>query len=455
MISLSLQQIVAATGGNLKGADLVIQNIFTDTRQVASDGLFVALKGANFDAHDFIKKAEEAGAKALLVEREVSSELPQVIVANSKEAMGKIAQKIVELSSAKFVGLTGSVGKTTVKEMIACVLSLAGNTLATKGNLNNDIGVPLTLFRLEKDIEYAVIEMGANQPGDIRYASGLVHPDVAFVNNVAAAHLEGFGDLQGVATAKGEIYPNIKSSGTALVNLDDAFAAYWLERIKTKVLTFGLNPAADINASQIRLDENGCAEFILNIQGASVPVQLNVPGQHNVPNALACAGACYALGIELSLITQGLQSFSGVAGRLQVYRPSELLTVIDDSYNANYTSLAAGIDVLMSQSGVKILALGDMGELGEHTREYHEKAGEYAKQAGVDILVTIGVHTRTAQSAFKGKGFHAQTQAELIEYVSSQLIEKTTILIKGSRSARMENIVRALTREPVNIQGGC
>ncbi|WMS88678.1 UDP-N-acetylmuramoyl-tripeptide--D-alanyl-D-alanine ligase [Pleionea litopenaei] len=455
MIAIDLLNISEVTNGKLLGENLVINNIFTDTRAKDNSGLFIAIRGASFDAHNFISDAEACGASALLVEKECSSLLPQVVVKDTRQAMADIAKLVRKLSVAKFIGLTGSVGKTTVKEMIAHVLSQCGNTLATAGNFNNDIGVPLTLFRLTNEDKFAVIEMGANKPGDIRYTSNIVSPNVALITNVAAAHLEGFGDLQGVATAKGEIYQSLSKQDTAIVNIDDSFAQYWLNNITCNIVKFGLQPTADVTAINIHRNSNGGYSFELCIYDHSIEVNLKVPGKHNILNALACASACNAIGIETKKIASGLESFDGVSGRLQIHQIDNLLTIIDDTYNANYTSLAAGIDVLAEQNGQKILALGDMGELGQHSREYHYKAGQYAEQAGVDLLVTIGINSRIAQSAFANGGEHFETHQAMIEYLKQKSKNiKTTILMKGSRSAHMEKVVNAFLESPSSLSEG-
>ncbi len=445
MIPLTLSEIAIATQGQLVGTDITIEQVNTDTRTNSKDCLFVALKGQNFDAHNFLADAVKQGARALIVEQRSSLDIPQVVVQNTRVALGQIAKLVRKKSNARFVGLTGSVGKTTVKEMLHHMLQHCGTTLATQGNLNNDIGVPLTLLRLTRQDEFAVIEMGANRPGDIEYTVGLVEPEVALINNVAAAHLEGFGDLQGVAQAKGEIYQGIAEGGVAIVNADDAFAEYWRKRLRHPVIEFGIEHEADIAASHLELDDSGCASFKLNFDGRSIPVCLSVPGKHNVYNALAALSICHALKLNLETLSVALKTFGGVKGRLQMHRLSNQSLVIDDTYNANYTSLAAAIDVLTQQKGKKILALGDMGELGEKAREYHQKAGQYAREAGVDELLTIGVLSQFAHQAFGDGARHFSSQQQMTEYLVEQLEQsQLAVLLKGSRSAHMERVVEPL-----------
>lgn len=445
MIDVNLSEIAQATEGQLIGPDVKICCVNTDTRQDSNGCLFVALKGNNFNAHDFLQQAAEQGASALVVEQQASLDVPQVVVSDTRIALGRIARLVRKKSAATFIGLTGSVGKTTVKEMIASILNVQGNTLATLGNFNNDIGVPLTLFRLKQTHEFAVIEMGANHSGEIRYTSDIVRPNVALVNNVAAAHLEGFGDLQGVAEAKGEIYEGLQPDGTAIINVDDDFADYWLNRVKQKTLTFGIENDADITASSIDSGNSEGVQFVLHYKNEDYPVSLAVPGKHNVMNALAATCACLASGVNIQQVVDGLKNFHGVKGRLQLHRPSEELVIIDDTYNANYTSLAAAIDVLKQQDGLKVLALGDMGELGDKAREYHHKAGVYAKQSGVDLLLTIGVLSQFAHQAFKDGAHHFNHQKELADFITDKIKQqKTAVLLKGSRSAHMENIVATI-----------
>ncbi|WP_144393699.1 UDP-N-acetylmuramoyl-tripeptide--D-alanyl-D-alanine ligase [Pleionea sediminis] len=457
MIPIKMSEIARATQGQLVGEDVLVHEINTDTRKSNESCLFVALKGANFNAHVFLEQAVNDGAIGLVVEQQSSLDVPQVIVKDTRNALGQISQLIREKSTAKVIGLTGSVGKTSVKEMIASILNHEGETLSTLGNLNNEIGVPLTLLRLTKEHEFAVVEMGANHPGEIRYTTELVRPDVALINNVAAAHLEGFGDLQGVAEAKGEIYEGLNAKGTAIINVDDNFANYWRARIGQKKVTFGIKNEADIFATSIDSSKPSGVRFHLHHNGKCHEVSLAVPGRHNVMNALAATAACLSIGISIENIVASLRGFTGVKGRLEVHRPSDELVIIDDSYNANYTSLAAAIDVLTNEDGLKILALGDMGELGDEAREYHHKAGVYAKESGVDLLLTIGVLSHFAHQAFKEGAYHFATQKEMVDFIIEKIKnKKTAVLLKGSRSAHMEDIVTPILKwTQQNFEGAC
>ncbi|MCO7223996.1 UDP-N-acetylmuramoyl-tripeptide--D-alanyl-D-alanine ligase [Pleionea sp. CnH1-48] len=457
MISLSLQDITAATKGRLVGvAETSVNRVITDTRASCDGGLFVALKGANFDAHEFLQDAIDGGASALVVEHEVAFGVPQVVVADCRKALGDIARLVREKSSAQFVGLTGSVGKTTVKEMIAAILSECGDTLATKGNLNNDIGVPLTLFELEAGHEFGVIEMGANHAGEIAYTTDIARPHVALINNVAPAHLEGFGDLQGVADAKGEIFNSLDpKTGVAIINRDDAFADFWLNKIECPSLTFGRSEGAQVTASDISLDATAFASFTLHVNEQQLPVRLSVPGEHSVNNALAATACCVALDIPLTTIVSAIEKFNGVGGRLQVYQPTAGVRIVDDTYNANYSSLIAAIDVISQFDGIKILAIGDMAELGEEAREYHAKAGIKAKQAGIDYLLSVGVLSQFATDAFGDNAVHFSSRQLLTQWVIEKLQQSQgTVLLKGSRSAHMEEVVKQLLSWADTQSGG-
>ncbi len=456
-----LSEIAEAVDGRLVGADIQVDCASTDTRHIPEGALFIALKGPNFDAHDFLHEAANKGANALMVESAFDMDISQVVVKDTRIALGKVASLVRDKAQAKVIGLTGSVGKTTIKEMIASILSIAGKTLATKGNLNNDIGVPLTLLRVDGSEQYVVLEMGANHQGEIGYVSHLAKPDVAVINNVAAAHLEGFGDLQGVARAKSEIYDGLKQNGIAVINADDQFADFWIQKIEKQrkdinLLTFGLKPNCSIKAVDLVQHDDASYSFTLVTPSSQSSIKLSVPGKHHVNNALASASICYALKIAQETIALGLERFSGVQGRMQYHQLSKNIVVIDDTYNANFTSLAAAIDVLAQQTGIKVLALGDMAELGSEARTLHHKAGEYAKAAGVDHLFTIGELSCLATDAFGEGAKHFNSQNLISKQVES-LIDKNnkmTLLVKGSRSSQMDKLVKLFIQNVSHILGG-
>ena len=448
MISLPLSEIAGATGGNLVGKDISVGQIGTDSRALNAGDVFLALKGPNFDGHRFIEQVVELGCSAVIVDHQVDCDVPQVVVADTRIALGKIGAYVKAKVAPKTVGITGSSGKTTVKEMVAAILSRLGKVLATKGNFNNDIGVPLTLLRLEEQHEYAVIEMGANHIGEIAYTTALVSPDVAMINNIAAAHLEGFGDLCGVARAKGEIFEGLPEGGVAIYNQDCKYAHKWQWRLTDKtVRRFSCTDEASCYSSNVRLDESGCARFTLNTREGQTDIQLTVPGKHNVCNAVAAATVTLELGASLEDIRLGLMQMSPVNGRLNLLELKGNCRLIDDTYNANVESIKAGIELLASYPGVRVLVLGDMGELGSEARSYHQEVGEFAKSQGIDFLFTLGVLSQSTADAFKENGRHFSSREQLVTTLAQTLNNESgpiSILVKGSRSAHMEHVVQEI-----------
>ena len=454
MIKVSTQWISRALSADMVGGAVKITKVSTDTRTIEPGSLFIALKGPNFDAHAFIEQAVEKGAACVVVDHKVDVAIPQIIVEDTTKALGQLGAAIKEQVRPKTVAITGSVGKTTVKEMCAAILSRLGNVLATKGNFNNEIGVPLTLLRLEEHHDYAVMELGANHPGEIAYTTGLVKPDVAVINNVAAAHLEGFVDLYGVARAKGEIFTFSREDTVAVVNCDTDYSDYWMRRLKgrpVKKFSMDRGESIDFWVDNVCLDEYGCATFTLYAdfdgQVQSTMVNLDVPGIHNVNNALAAASVCLNMGATLTDISLGLRQMQAVSGRVNLKKVTENLTVIDDTYNANVESAKAAVDLLSRTPGKKIFVFGDMAELGHDARVYHEEVGSYAKSRGIDFLFTLGVLSQNASEVFNGDGKHFSTRELLLEHLYKVLAlshQRASILVKGSRSARMELVVEAL-----------
>ncbi len=467
MIKVNLSSLAAAANGQLVCAEalssLTIENLTIDSRTLRANDAFLALKGPSFDGHRFAKQVIEKGCQVLIVDHQLNdidtSKVAQIIVNDTRIALGKIAAFVKEQVAPKTIGITGSSGKTTVKEMLAAILSRLGKVLATDGNFNNDIGVPLTLLRLSQDDDFAVIEMGANHIGEIAYTAELVKPDIAMINNIAAAHLEGFGDLCGVARAKGEIFSALSAEGVALYNQDTKYTSKWQWRLTDKqVRTFScantsranspLN--ADVTSSNVCLDENGCASFDLQSAIGECFITLRVPGKHNVCNAVAAATAAIECGATLNDIQLGLAEMAPVKGRLNIHQLARNLTLIDDTYNANVESIKAAIALLANYSGQRILVLGDMAELGSDARSYHQEVGEYAKAQGIDVLFTLGVLSQNTSDAFARKNTaiseHFSDRAALSEQLFALLAteEQTNnsqILVKGSRSAHMEDVV--------------
>ena len=443
---MSLAQIAQVTDGqllNCPDAVLMVKNISTDTRTVSAGSLFLALQGERFDAHDFAAQAADKDAVAIVVSRpQPDVSLPQILVADTRIALGQIAAWVRNQLDLQIVAITGSCGKTTVKEMCAAILRQSAPVLATQGNLNNEIGVPQTLLRLTPDERYAVVELGANHPGEIAWTTSLVKPDVAVINNVAAAHLAGFGSLRGVAVAKTEIFSGLSETGTAIINADSEFYDWWREILSVRTLSFGVeNPKADFRAENIEQNEAGIASFMLICPLGRIAIQLPVPGLHNVSNALAAAAVTTSLGLSLEQVKSGLMTMVPVKGRFCVQKLSDSVTVIDDTYNASVQSVMAAIDTLSVMPGHRVLVFGDMGELGADAATLHRQIGEHAKAKKLDTVLTIGELSRNTAEAASGQHF---VNKESLYQALQQLMQQqrpVTILAKGARSARMEDVV--------------
>lgn len=428
--------------------DEIFQGPYTgvsiDSRTVKPGELFVAIPGERFDGHDFAHAASEAGATAILCERLIEGlSIQQFVVPDTLRALGELAIRHREKLSCAVIALTGSNGKTSVKEMIAHILPAPA--FATPGNLNNHIGVPLSVLKLRPEHRYAVFELGANHLGEIAYTVRIVQPEVTLINNIAPAHIEGFGSIDGVARAKGEIHQGLKPNGTAVVNEGDDYAHFWDDCLAHRnVLRFSIDQPTPIHAENVLFNEQGCANFTLVTPLGCEHVMLQVPGRHNVSNALAAAACSLALGLKLDTIVHGLQQFKGVKGRM-TFRPGiNQAMIIDDTYNANLRSVLTALDVLSKRQGVRILVLGDMGELGTWTEQHHQEIGQVARQYGIDKLLTCGEHSVYTSRAFGEKGQHYQEKTQLLQDLKSYLTPQTTVLIKGSRSSAMEKIVNEL-----------
>ncbi len=459
---LLMSQLAQITAGELHGNDVEFSALSIDSRSINSGELFVALRGPSFDGHAFIDEAQQKGVIALLVEHPVDSDLPQVVVSDSHQALGELAAAWRLRYQMPLIAVTGSNGKTTVKEMLASILGVMstqpGKVLATHGNLNNDIGVPLTLMRLSSEHSYAVIEMGANHAGEIRYLTHLARPTIALVNNAGPAHLEGFGDVKGVANAKGEIFEGLQAEGVAIFNADDDYADVWRGLCVDRAChTFALSNEADVTASDLRLSDDAGYCFRLHAAQGSIDITLHLPGRHNVMNALAASAAALTAGATLEAVRDGLQALGSVGGRLQVKQGMAGITVIDDTYNANPASLQVALDMLNDYGdGEKILVLGDMGELGALATTLHQQMGEQALTSGIDQLFTIGAQAQHAAQAFGSAANHFATQAALVAALKSAISAKKNnmmVLVKGSRSMQMERVVAALL-ETNRTQGG-
>jgi len=460
MTMMRLSEAARALSAQLRGEDRVFDAVSTDTRVLAPSALFVALKGERFDGHDFLRQAAKQHAAGALVQDSVSQfedaagTLPLLVVENTRLALGRLAAYWRSRFSMPLVALTGSNGKTTVKEMLALILRERASTeephadanscvLATRGNLNNDIGVPLTLLELRPEHRYAVVEMGMNHAGEIRYLTQLAAPDVALVNNVGPAHIEFFGSVEAIARAKGEIFEGLGPEGTAVINADDRNAPILRELAAArKRIEFGLESNAAVTAAyQLRFLES---EIRLRTPLGEAAAILKAPGLHNVRNALAASAAAVALKVPPVTIAAGLGRFAGVKGRLQYRAAVSGATLIDDTYNANPDSARAAIAVLGRAPGEKLLVLGDMGELGADAAALHAEIGRAARAQGVDRLYTLGELSAHAGRAFGSGARHFEHVKDLLAELEKRLVPTATVLVKGSRFMRMERIVNAL-----------
>lgn len=421
-----------------------ITGVCTDSRELKPGSLFIAIQGERFDGHDFIKEAEAQGALAAVVKYAVDGiTIPQFVVPDPLHALAKIAAAHRHNIHCPVIALTGSNGKTTTKEMIAAILPVPSH--ATKGNLNNHIGAPLSVLQLTSQHRYAVFELGANHPGEISHTVAIVHPDVTLITNIAPAHIEGFGSIDGVARAKGEIHQGLSTSGIAVVNDDDAYAHFWDDiLVDKKTLRFSIEHPAEVYAQDIHLDAYGCAQFSLILPNGRIDTQLQVPGLHNVRNALAAAACCHAVGVAIKDIQHGLNNFGGVKGRLMILSGKNQSTVIDDTYNANLRSVLVALEVLAERPGKKIFVFGDMGELGAWATQHHQEVGLAARRLGIDLLLSCGSFSKLATESFGAGGEHFTNQELLAQNLIEKLSPDTVVLVKGSRSSAMEKIVNKL-----------
>ncbi len=450
MIAARLSEIAAPLNGALQGADADFVGAGTDSRTLRAGELFIALRGPRFDGHAYAGDAAARGAAAVLVERAAQAPVPQLRVEDSRRALGRLARWWRARFELPLVAVTGSNGKTTVKEMLAAILGRAGAVLATQGNLNNDIGVPLTLFRLGPEHRHAVLEMGANHPGEIAALAGLARPAVAVNTLCAPAHLEGFGSVEGVARAKGEIFSALADDGVAVINADDAYAPLWAQLAAgRRQLRFAArDPDAEVRVIDRGADaESGKRRLLLQTPAGDIALQLALPGRHNGMNAAAAAACALALGIDPACVRDGLQQVRPMAGRLQLRRARGGGRILDDSYNANPRSLAAALDALVELPGRHWLALGDMGELGARARELHREAGELARAAGVERLFAVGELARVAAGAFGAGAAQYADAAAAAAAIGPNLTADVTLLVKGSRAAHLERLVGQVAAE--------
>ena len=453
----TLAHLAAVCAGRLAGADATFGEAVIDSRALAPGDLFLALPGARTDGHEFVAAAAAAGAAGAVVSRPVDAPLPQILVDDVERALALAGAAWRLGFGGTVIGVAGSNGKTTTKEMLGAILAQAGPCLATRGNLNNHLGVPLTLLRLRGGERYAVIEIGANRGGEVAALAALARPHIGLVTNAGAEHLEGFGDLEGAARAEGELVAALDSPGVAVINHDDAFAPLWRGMTRARVLAFGLGEGADIRARELELDagpQGFRTRFTLVSAGGTVPVALALAGRHNVSNALGAAAAALAAGATLAQVAAGLATIRPVAGRLQFRALPGGAWLIDDSYNANPSSARAALEVLAELPGRRWLVLGDMAELGEHAPASHRELGTLARTLGVERLCSFGPLAALAAESFGAGAERYEDIDALARALGGALPGEVRLLVKGSRFNRLERLVTALTGAGAARQAG-
>ncbi|MGN6789985.1 MAG: UDP-N-acetylmuramoyl-tripeptide--D-alanyl-D-alanine ligase [Rhodanobacteraceae bacterium] len=444
MLNLRLREIAVWTRGVLQGADAGIRGVSTDSRTIETGELFVALKGENHDGHDHVAAAAARGASGAIVSRRVDAEVPQIVVADTLHALGDLASAVRAQRDVDVIGITGSNGKTTVKTLTARILARHGATHGNAASFNNEIGLPLTLLAMPRDTRYAVLEMGAGKPGDIAYLAAIARPRIGLVNNIAPAHLERMGTLEGIAETKGAMYQALPPDGVAVINADDAFAIYFTGLAGTRrILRFGIDAPADVSASDIRLQPDG-SDFELEMPSGGAYVHLPLPGRHNVMNALAAATLAHAAGAGMDVIIAGLQSAEPVSGRLLRRESPQGWALFDDSYNANPGSTLAAVATLALQPGERWLVLGNMGELGPDAAALHARVGRAARERGIARLYAVGALAASAAEAFGADARTFPDQAALIDALRHDLHAGVSVLVKGSHASQMDKVVAAL-----------
>ncbi len=443
-----LSWIVKTLNIQWQGEDREISGISIDSRDIKTGELFVAICGALSDGHDYLQQAADRGGAAALVSQTVKTDLPTLKVENTEAALLLLAKKWRDQFSIPMVAVTGSCGKTSTRALIQGIFSACGDTLASVRSYNNSIGVPLTLLRLRPGHQYAVFEIGANHPGEIAELVQIVRPSVAIITMAAMSHLAGFGDLDGIAKAKAEIFQTLDDQGVAVINQDDHYAAYWRRLVAPhKVISFGLENKAEVMATDIKYDNQACPSFNLITPVGQVDIKLALMGKHNVYNALAAVTCALALGLPLDKIKQGLESVVAESRRLVGYKGYAKALIIDDSYNANPASVQAAIDVLSHYQGTSVLVLGDMLELGQNADKLHREIGRAANHAGIEHLFCFGEYAEGAADAFGQRGQHFNSQQDLIFALRPLLNDKVTVLVKGSNSMGMQKVAQSLMKE--------
>lgn len=441
---MKLSEVLNLFHVKIQGQDRTVNKISTDTRTIQAGDVFVALVGDQFDGHDFIPQAIEKGAIALVVSRELKADVPVCRVKDTTQAYGQIANLYRHQCKAKIAGLTGSCGKTTVKEMLYKIFSLQGATTSTQSNDNNTVGVPKTLLNMSSNDAWGIIEMGANSLGEIAACTKVAEPDVALVTMVALQHAEGFGDIETIAREKAGIFDGLKSGGIAVLPRDDQFYSLFAQKTETHPqITFGFHDEADIRAINVQALGTGMSATLVTPQGTR-DIKLSLLGRHNIYNAAAAAAVALSMGIPLDTVVQGLANMRAVDKRLCLYRGLNASTLIDDCYNASPASIVAALEILSEFSGKRIWIFGDMGELGAYADQMHQTVGERARDLGIDHIFAVGDKARLTLGAFGQGGEHFPDKETLVAHIRPLLDEHTTVLVKGSRSRRLETVVEAL-----------
>jgi len=449
MRPVSLSELAGPLDGHVRGGDCRFDSVSTDSRALGAGDLFVALRGDHFDAHDYLQQVAQAGATGALVSAPADIALPQLVVRDTQVGLGRIGAFNRDLYTGPLVAITGSCGKTTVKNMVQAILSRQGETVATQGNLNNEIGVPLTLLRFTERTRYAVVEMGAAGPGHIAWLCELGRPTVSVLINAMPAHLEGFGSVDDVAAAKGEIFDGLGEGTTAVLNADQPWAAQWRRRAgAARVLDFGVREPAAVSVGGVNVRGVEGVAFTASTPAGEIAVRLSLPGEHNVANALAAIAVGLALELSLTDIRDGLESLRPVEGRLCARRTPGGFTLIDDCYNANPGSVRAAVDVLAACSGRRSLVLGAMLELGADSDKLHRQVGEYARASGIERFWGVGPELRPAVDAFGAGAVFCADRAAALDDLAGVFADDDIVLVKGSRGAGMEKIVEALLAMP-------
>ncbi len=455
MGAFDLSSLCQPLGGRVDGNDTRFSQVSIDTRTLKKGDLFVALRGEHFDGHSFAPQAERAGACAAIVSSDIESSMATLKVENTLSALGELARLNRARYQGPLVAITGSAGKTTTKNILSAIASISASTLATRGNLNNEIGVPLTLLELSEQHQFAIVEMGAAKAGDISYLCDIACPDISVLLNAMPAHLSGFGSVEGVASAKGEIFAGLDVGNTAVINRDSPFFQVWKRNAgSAQIIDFGFDSSAAVNASELKQLPAGGMKFQLHTPVANRQVEFGLLGRHNVMNALAAVAAALAAEIDIDTICEGLLCVKAAPGRLFSLPQFGSYMLIDDSYNANPAAVMAAVDVLADYPGRRFLLLGDMGELGDESAKFHADVGFYARDKGVDCLWTVGELAALAATAFGDSSECFDDKKKMVAAARKCLGSGDTVLIKGSRTAAMDEVVAALNSNN-NNEGGC